>query len=271
VRLLEIQSSPRGESSDSITLTKSFIEACKSDNNSIVVDTLNVWHESLPEFDYEAIGAKYKAVKHETMTEAESNVWERIQLLIRRFPNTDRIVLGTPMWNFGLPYKLKQLIDLVAQRNYLFTYDGKQYGPLLQVKKAIVVYTRGSRFLEGTPISPSRFDYQAPYLNFWLQLVGVRDLRSVIVDNAWNRDRQESEVSLANGKATLEQLVGWFLTSGRVAAMESQGRMTGNTEVGCAPRIRTCKRHKGEFAVGCTRAICNHRGESSTVSSQNSD
>jgi FMN-dependent NADH-azoreductase len=50
------------------------------------------------------------------------------------------------MWNFGLPYKLKQLIDLVAQRNYLFTYDGKQYGSLLNVEKAIVVYTRGSRF-----------------------------------------------------------------------------------------------------------------------------
>jgi hypothetical protein len=45
VKLLEIQSSPRGESSDSITLTKSFVEACKSDNPSIVVDTLNVWHE----------------------------------------------------------------------------------------------------------------------------------------------------------------------------------------------------------------------------------
>jgi FMN-dependent NADH-azoreductase len=79
MKLLEIQSSPRGESSDSITLSKSFIEACKSSNNtSIVVDTLNVWHERLPEFDYEAIGAKYKAVKHETMTEAESRIWERI-------------------------------------------------------------------------------------------------------------------------------------------------------------------------------------------------
>jgi FMN-dependent NADH-azoreductase len=44
-----------------------------------------------------------------------------------------------------------------------------------------------------------------------LQLVGVRDLRSVIVDNAWNRDRRESEVSLANGKATLERMVEWFL------------------------------------------------------------
>ena len=69
----------------------------------------------------------------------------------------------------------------------------------------------GSRFLEGTPIPPSRFDHQATYLDFWLQLVGVRDLRSVIVDNAWNRDGQESEVSLAKGKATLERLVEWFL------------------------------------------------------------
>jgi hypothetical protein len=99
----------------------------------------------------------------------------------------------------------------VPQRNYLFTYDGKQYGAPLNVEKAIAVYTRGSRFLEGTPIPPSRFDYQATYLDFWLKLVGVRDLRSVIVDNAWNRDRQESEVSLAKGKATLNQLVEWFL------------------------------------------------------------
>ena len=55
MRLLEIQSSPRGESSDSINLTKSFIEACKSDNGSIAVNTLNVWHEQLPEFDYELL------------------------------------------------------------------------------------------------------------------------------------------------------------------------------------------------------------------------
>ena len=211
LHLLDIQSSPRGESSDSIALTKSFIEACTSNDTSIVVDTLNVWHERLPEFDYEAIGAKYKAVRHETMTEAESYVWERIQSLIQRFQSANRIILGTPMRNFGLPYKLKHLIDLVAQRNYLFAYDGKQYGPLLKVEKAVVVYTRGSRFLEGTPIPPSRFDHQATYLDFWLQLVGVRDLRSVIVDNAWNRDRQESELSLAKGKANLERLVDWFL------------------------------------------------------------
>ena len=47
------------------------------------------------EFDYEAIGAKYKPVKHEKMTEAESNIWERIQSLTHRFQNADRIVSGT--------------------------------------------------------------------------------------------------------------------------------------------------------------------------------
>jgi FMN-dependent NADH-azoreductase len=52
--------------------------------NSMAI-ILNVWHERLPEFDHEAIGAKYKAVRHETMTQAESNVWERIQSLIQRF------------------------------------------------------------------------------------------------------------------------------------------------------------------------------------------
>ena len=44
MKLLEIQSSPRGESSDSISLIQSFIEACRSDNGSIVVYTLNVSH-----------------------------------------------------------------------------------------------------------------------------------------------------------------------------------------------------------------------------------
>ena len=47
MKLLEIQSSPRGASSDSISLTKSFIEVCRADNTSIVVDTLSVWHERL--------------------------------------------------------------------------------------------------------------------------------------------------------------------------------------------------------------------------------
>jgi FMN-dependent NADH-azoreductase len=144
------------------------------------------------------------------MTEPETAIWEQIQSLIHRFQNADRIIMGTSMWKCRVPYKLKQLIDLVAQRKYLFTHDGRQYGPHLQVEKAIVVYTRGSQFIEGTPIPPSRFDHQATYIDFWLKLIGVREVKSVIVDDAWNQDSQQSALSLAKGKQDVKALVDWF-------------------------------------------------------------
>ena len=88
------------------------------------------------------------------------------------------------------------MIDLTAQRNYLFTDNGKEYGPCLNIPKALVVYTRGSGFYEDSPIPPS-FDHQAPYIDFWLRLIGVHEVLSVVVDNAWNQDHAESEASLA--------------------------------------------------------------------------
>jgi FMN-dependent NADH-azoreductase len=51
VNILHIQSSPRGESSNSIALTNAFIDACRSRDNSLVIDILNVWNQNLPEFD----------------------------------------------------------------------------------------------------------------------------------------------------------------------------------------------------------------------------
>jgi hypothetical protein len=50
VKILAIQSSPRGESSDSISLARSLMDACNSNDTSIVVDKLNVWHEWVEEF-----------------------------------------------------------------------------------------------------------------------------------------------------------------------------------------------------------------------------
>ena len=110
------------------------------------MDTLNVWDEKLPEFDQEAIGAKYKGINNEPMDEAEQKVWDRIQELVARFKRADRLVIGVAMWNFAYPYKFKQLIDLVAQRNVLFTFDGREYGPLFETPRAQVILARG-----GTP------------------------------------------------------------------------------------------------------------------------
>ena len=73
------------------------------------------------------------------MDPAETAVWDKIKELAARFQQADRILLAVPMWNFAYPGKLKQLIDLVCQRNMLFTYDGTVYGPLLKTGLACVV------------------------------------------------------------------------------------------------------------------------------------
>jgi FMN-dependent NADH-azoreductase len=208
MKVLHIQSSPRGDKSNSIALTNAFLAASRKVFPAIDEDILNVWNENLPEFDAASIGAKYKAINHQPMTDAESRTWNRILELIGRFQRANRIVLGLPMWNFSIPYKLKQLIDLTAQRNYLFTYDGKQYGPSLNIPKALVVYTRGSTYREDTPIPPS-FDHQAPYIDFWLRMIGVREVRSLIVENVFLQDAQAA-ASLAAGKQSVERLVDGF-------------------------------------------------------------
>ena len=93
LKLLEIHSPPRAESVDSITLGKSFIDVCKSDDMSIFVDTLNVWHERLPEVGFERAGAKDNVPKHEAISQSESRSWERIQSLIQPSRSAGQIVL----------------------------------------------------------------------------------------------------------------------------------------------------------------------------------
>ena len=199
IRLLKIEASPRGSKSNSIALTDAFVTAYRDAVPSVTVDVMNVWDERLPEFDNAAIDAKYKGVAGSAMNEAETAVWDRIQALVARFKRADRIVLGVPMWNFAYPYKLKQLIDLVSQRNMLFTFDGVRFGPLLQTPRAMVIYTRGQEYREDLPTPPSRYNHQSGYVEFWLRFIGVQDVRALAVENTWG-DKAEASMRSAREK-----------------------------------------------------------------------
>jgi FMN-dependent NADH-azoreductase len=189
----------RGAKSNSIALTDAFVAAYHDTVPSVIVDVMNVWDEKLPEFDNAAIDAKYKGVAGSAMNEAETRVWNRIQALVSRFKQADRILVDVPMWNFAYPYKLKQLIDLVSQRNMLFTFDGERFGPLLQTPKAMVIYTRGQEYREDLPTPPSSFDHQSSYVEFWLHFIGVRDVRGVAVENTWG-EKAEASMRVAREK-----------------------------------------------------------------------
>jgi FMN-dependent NADH-azoreductase len=207
MRLLNIESSPRGRKSASIAISNAFIEAYrKVCPEEVLVDTLNVWDEKLPDFDQEAIGAKYKGVNMEPMDPAERAVWDKIRELAARFQRADRIVLGVPMWNFAYPYKLKQLIDLSSQRNMLFTFDGENYGPLLKTPRALVVYARGGIYGEDSVTPASHFDHQKGYFDFWLNFVGVKEVRSLVVESTTWSGKEKGEESIARGKKEAAKL-----------------------------------------------------------------
>jgi len=187
MRILNITTSPRKDKSASIAIVNAFLAEYKERVRDVVVDTLDIWQEQLPEFDAEAINAKYKGVSGEPMTPVETATWEKIRELDARFQRADRIVLSVPMWNFSFPYKFKQLIDLSCQRNMLFTFDGEFYGPSLNIDKAFVVYVRGQSDEAGfKTVSQPGFKYLSGYVEFWLQFIGVRSVVSLTVEHTWD-------------------------------------------------------------------------------------
>ena len=187
MRILNITTSPRKDKSASTAIVNAFLAEYKERVSDVVFDTLDIWQEQLPEFDAEAINAKYKGVSGEPMTPVETATWEKIRELASRFQRADRIVLSVPMWNFSFPYKFKQLIDLSCQRNMLFTFDGDFYGPSLNIDKAFVVYVRGQSDEAGfKTVSQPGFKYLSGYVEFWLQFIGVRSVVSLTVEHTWD-------------------------------------------------------------------------------------
>jgi FMN-dependent NADH-azoreductase len=187
MRVLNIVTSPRQDRSASRVLVDAFLREYGKQADDLVVDTLDVWQERLPEFDAETINAKYKGVSGEPMTPAEGTAWERIGELASRFRAADRIVMAVPMWNFSFPYKLKQLIDLSCQRNLLFTFDGKRYGPLLDIEKAFVAFVRGQSDEAGFETVPQPgFQYLSGYIEFWLRFIGVREVVTLTLEHTWD-------------------------------------------------------------------------------------
>ena len=129
MRVLNIVTSPRKDQSASRALVDAFLREYMKHSDDIVVDTLDVWQEWLPEFDAETINAKYKGVSGEPMTAAEVSAWEKIQEFASRFRRADRIVMGVPMWNFSFPYKLKHLSATaprsMSRRHLSHSFEGK--------------------------------------------------------------------------------------------------------------------------------------------------
>ena len=119
--------------------------------------------------------------------------------LIAELRAADVIVLGVPMYNFGVPSTLKAYFDHVARAGVSFRYTPDGPVGLLGSKRAYVFATRGGRYA-GTEA-----DLQTAYLRQFLGFIGIRDVEFIYVEGlALGAEQRERAVAAANER--IEQL-----------------------------------------------------------------
>ena len=114
----------------------------------------------------------------QTFTDAQRNSFAEAERMAQRFSLADRVLISSPMWNFGIPYKLKQWFDIMIQPGLTFRFDpARGYLPLLKDRPTIIILACGSDFATG--MNRGRIDMATPYLREALRFIGVRDVRFV--------------------------------------------------------------------------------------------
>ncbi len=177
-RLLHIVASPRQGDSKSNALALAHIEAQHRVHPDLSVDTLDLWREPLPEFDGDQAAAKMTFFGVGELDGTRKTAWDEIVRITQCFIDADHYVLGIPMWNGGLPYRLKLYIDILTQPGLLFGFDpANGYSGLLKDKKATVIYTSGV-YAQGVPATFG-LDFQSNYLDWWLKFIGVSDVETI--------------------------------------------------------------------------------------------
>ena len=201
--LLHIECSPRKQRSASIEVARAFIDTWTARHPQGTVDTLDVWSAGLPEFDGFALEAKYAGLEGRARSADEARVWADIEALGQRFHRADVIVFSVPMWNFGIPYRLKHLIDAVTQKDTLFSFDERGLLGLLGGRTMVTVAARGVALGDDFPAAV--YDHQVSYMSMWARMVGITAVHNVTVDKTLFGPEADA-VSRAQAKAQAQAL-----------------------------------------------------------------
>ena len=180
-KLLYIQASPRGGRSHSIAVAGAFVKSYHEKNPDDEIVTIDLFKADLLPFDGLAVQAKYTILHGQKHSQEELDAWKAVEAVIDEFKSGDKYVMAVPMWNFGIPYRLKHYIDIIVQPGYTFSYTPEEgYKGLVTGKPIFITYARGSEYPPGTDYEA--FDLQKRYLEMILGFMGFTDIRSIAVE-----------------------------------------------------------------------------------------
>jgi FMN-dependent NADH-azoreductase len=195
--LLYIKASPRDKRSHSHTAAKAFLTAYQQKNLQDKIITIDLFKQTLPEFDNSTAEAKYAIMHGKEKTAEQVKKWAKIEKIIEQFKSADKYLISTPMWNFSIPYKLKHYLDIVVQPGYTFAVSDAGYKGLAGGKPICLILARGASYENDSPIA-----FQKKYLEFILGFIGFTDIKTVIcqpmlADEETVKNAQEAAINNA--------------------------------------------------------------------------
>ena len=123
------------------------------------------------------VSGKYVLLGGKDLTGSLKAAWKPVESQIERFLKADGYLISTPMWNFNIPYPLKQYIDIIVQPKYLFQYTATGPEGLAKNRKMVIITSRGGDYSEASPFHA--YDYQEPYLRAIFGFCGITDITFV--------------------------------------------------------------------------------------------
>jgi FMN-dependent NADH-azoreductase len=196
--LLQIKASISHDQGLSSQLANNFVAAYRKSHPDAKVLVREVASaEPVPHLNGERFGAFI--AKPEARTDAQHAVVAYSDALIDELKRADIVVIGLPMYNFGVPSQLKAYFDHIARAGVTFKYTATGPVGLITGKKVYVFAARGGLYA-GSPL-----DTQTGYVRDFLAFLGMRDVQFVYAEGL-AVSPESREAGLAKAAAEIASL-----------------------------------------------------------------
>ncbi|MEL7128401.1 MAG: NAD(P)H-dependent oxidoreductase [Pseudomonadota bacterium] len=185
--ILNVQASGRRTHSVSRSLSDEVIAALGTGGADLKVIQRDLL-DGIPFVDENWIGANFTPIEQRTAEQSATLAFS--DQLIEEVEAADVLIIGSPIYNFGVPAALKAWVDQIARARKTFAYTESGPVGLLEGKRAILVVTSG-----GTEVG-SDIDFATGYLRHVLGFVGIHDVELVTAD------RQMADAEAARARAS---------------------------------------------------------------------
>lgn len=195
--ILQINSSLNSANGASTRLAGELVAALRAVHPGANLVVRDLARDPVPHLDGERFGAFI--ARADARTPAQQAVVRESDALIEELRHADTLVLGLPMYNFGVPSQLKAWFDHIARAGATFKYTEKGAVGLLTGTRAYVVAARGGRYA-GTPA-----DTQTRYVRDFLAFLGIADVEFVYAEGLAIGEAQRNE-ALAAAQGLIRRL-----------------------------------------------------------------